>query len=121
MKYAPDTYAKAFLETKPASRQGGPDPKRFLEVVTKNGDFSRIEGIVAAIEKAAVHALGGRMVELEFARETPLSNKFKFTAKDHIRVRINPLLVAGVRITIDGEQELDGSFQRKINKLWPTK
>lgn len=112
MKYAPDIYAQAFLETKP-------DLKRFLEVVAKNGDFSRIDAILAATEKRIVHEHGGRMIELEYARQSAESNKFKFTAKDRVHTSINPSLVAGVRITIDGEQEFDGSLQHKLQKLFP--
>lgn len=111
MKYAPSIYARAFLETKP-------DVKNFLRVVAKNGDFQRIDTIVEAIEAQAAKDRGGHMVELEFARETPLRQKFTFTAKDLIRTSINPFLVAGVRVTIDGEKELDMSLRRKLNKLF---
>jgi|SRR3989344_3555991 len=118
MKYAPDTYARAFWETLSA-QAGKPEPKQFVEVVAKNGDFSRIDRIVAAIEKHAVHAQGGRMVELEFARSSAVSQKFKFSAKDRVHTSINSSLVAGVRVTIDGERELDLSLQRKLQKLFP--
>lgn len=111
MKYAPSLYAKAFWETKP-------DSKQFLSVVEKNGDFSRLNKIVQAIERLAAKEEGGHMVELEFARETDASNKFKFGPKDRVRVSINPSLVAGVRITIDGTKELDSSFTRKVNQLF---
>src|SRR3989344_1754355 len=104
MKYSAAMYARAFLETKP-------DVKRFLEVVAKNGDFSRIDGIVAAIERHAVHAAGGRMIELEYARSSAVSEEFKFRAKDQVHTSISPSLVAGVRVTIDGEKELDMSLQ----------
>ena|SRR3989338_3990644 len=114
MKYSPAVYAKAFWEVRP-------DAERFLNVVHKNGDFSRVDKIVAALEAIATHEQGGRMINLEFARETELAEKFKFKSHDHVRVAINPALVAGVRITIDGEQELDQSLQRKLNTLWHTK
>lgn len=119
MKYTPNTYAKAFLETKP-------DLTRFLQVVSRNGDFARIEKIVAAIQEVATKQQGGHMVHLEFARldsarqarNSDLAEKFKFGPKDHVRVRTNSHLVAGVRVTIDGEQELDMSLRRKLNTLF---
>ena len=61
---------------------------------------------------------GGRMVHLEFAREHEHIKKFKFKPKDHVWMSINPSLVAGVRITIDGSSELDQSFKRKVNQLF---
>lgn len=114
MKYAPSIYAKAFLETEP-------EPKRFLQAVARNGDLAKIDKIVTAIEELVTKKHGGHTIALEFARKSDLAEKFKFSAKDHVRVSINPSLVAGVRITIDGEQELDESLQRKLNNLWHTK
>lgn len=114
MKYNPDTYARVFWEVKP-------EPRQFLSVVAKNGDLQRVDKIVDAIEAHAVHAAGGHTIALEFARETEFAKQFTFFTHDRIRTIINPALVAGVRITIDGEQELDMSLQRKLNKLWPMK
>lgn len=118
MKYAPSIYARAFLDAKP-------DLKKFLSVVAKNGDFPRIDKIVAAIEEQETHGHGGKVVNVEFAREmddaTIKKVTKKFKDRDLVSVKIAPSLIAGMRITIDGEQELDGSFQRKINKLWHTK
>ena len=111
MRYSPQNYAQAFWEIKPAS-------KDFLRVVEKNGDGSRLDKIVLAIEELATREAGGRMVHLEFARETDLAKKFKFDSKDHIRVSINPSLIAGVRVTVDGSSELDQSFRGKINQLF---
>jgi len=115
MKYSPVNYAKAYIETKPA-------PKDFLRVVEKFGDISRLKKIVAAIEELAAKEAGGHIIDMEFARgmEKKLVEKMKnkFTAKDIVHVSINPSLVAGVRITIDGTKELDNSFRRKINTLF---
>ena len=118
MKYPVSIYARAFLETKP-------DLKKFLSVVAKNGDLPRIDKIVAAIEEQETHDHGGKVVNVEFAREMDEATIKKITKKfkerDLVSIKVTPSLIAGTRITIDGEQELDGSFQRKINKLWHTK
>ncbi|MEK7616101.1 MAG: F0F1 ATP synthase subunit delta [Patescibacteria group bacterium] len=117
MKYAANLYAQAYLQTKA-------DPSQFLHIVEKNGDFSRIDKILQAIEELATKEAGGHMIHLEFARDLPaqagsdMAKKFKFTTKDHVRVSINPSLVAGVRVTIDGTKEFDNSFKRKINTLF---
>lgn len=114
MKYAPSMYAKAFWEVQP-------DAKKFFDAVKNNGDGTRVDKILEAIEEHATKTHGGHMIHLEFARETELAKKFEFALKDHVRVSINPSLVAGVRMTIDGEQELDASLQRKLHRLWHTK
>ena len=118
MKYPAAIYAKAFLEIKP-------DLKKFLMMVDKNGDFARIDKIVEAIESQSTKERGGHVVELEMARDVDqkLVDKLrkKFTVKDHIRTKISPNLIAGVRITIDGERELNQSLQRKLTNLWHTK
>ena len=120
MKYAPKDYAKAYLALRQA--KGELDPKRFLDVVKKNGDFGRIDKIVAAIEELAIHEQGGHVVNVELARpaesKTVENLKKKFGPKDQVRISINPSLVAGVRVTIDGTSELDMSFRRKVNSLF---
>ena len=111
MRYKATDYARAYLDTKPASAD-------FLRVVEKNGDFSRLDKIVLAIEDLATKEAGGHMIHLEFAREHEHMKKFKFSPKDHVRVSINPSLIAGVRVTVDGSSELDESFKRKVNQLF---
>ena len=113
MRYNVQDYAKAYVATKP-------DSADFLRVVQKNGDFSRLDKIVDTIESLVTREAGGRMIHLEFAREVDGMEKFqkKFSAKDNIRVSINPSLIAGVRVTIDGSKELDESFKRKVNQLF---
>lgn len=97
--------------------------RRFLTVVRKHGRLSRIGEIVRAVEVLAVRGRGGRWIELEFAR--PMGGRVlgpiraRFLPRDRMGVSINPALVAGVRITLDGETELDYSFQRKLKKLFP--
>ena len=114
MRFKPTDYAKAYMETKPATQD-------ILGVVEKHGDMGRLEKILAEIEKLVVKEAGGRMINMEFARKTDMVEKFKFKPHDSVHVSINPLLVAGVRITIDGSTEFDNSLVRKINTLWHTK
>jgi len=118
MRYNPAIYAKAFWEVKP-------DPARFLDIVKKNGDIGGAKKIIAAIAAAEAKALGAHVVNVEFAREMSEEAvqkvRRKFKEHDLVTVNITPALVAGVRITLDGEKELDQSLQRKLNKLWHTK
>ena len=115
MKYPASIYARAFLD-------GTHDSKKFLSVIAKNGDMPGIKKIYNAVEELVTHRGGGRVVTLELAREVPKSQRTqlekKFIAKDSVHIKTNPALVAGVRVTLDGEQELDQSLQRKLNKLF---
>lgn len=124
MRYSPETYAEALIgavDKIPGSAQNT-TLKRFLEVVKKNGDWSGLKKILAATRTMLVKKAGGRVINLEFARgvsEETISKFSKaFSQKDHIEIAVNPRLVAGMRITIDGEKELDNSLQRKLTKLF---
>lgn len=124
MKYLPETYAEALgelLETIPAS---GHEKlmDNFIAAIRKNGDYGRVGKITAAVEKEVVKKNGGRWVRVEFARAVDGSLRSavekNFSAQDRIEETINPEIIAGVRVTIDGERELDNSMRRKLNKLF---
>ncbi|MBI3273672.1 MAG: F0F1 ATP synthase subunit delta [Candidatus Colwellbacteria bacterium] len=124
MKYSPKTYAAALmgaLKNVPENSQSLL-LRRFLEIITKNGDWAGIRKILSAVSEFSVRESGGRMVKLEFARAVPADFISKlssvFRAEDYIEVAINTQLVAGVRLTIDGEKEFDGSLQKKLNRLF---
>jgi len=124
MRYAPAAYAQAFL----AALSGGDEAEkrrkimRFLALIKKNGDWPSMRKIQAEVERRAVHKAGGKLVKLEFARAVPdgdIENlKRAFSPKDRVEVVLAPRLVAGVRVTLDGEQELDLSLERKLHRLF---
>ncbi|TSC75315.1 MAG: hypothetical protein G01um101430_522 [Parcubacteria group bacterium Gr01-1014_30] len=124
MKYSPELYARAFMETVAQASQVKQKAllSRFLEIIVKNGDYLGIKKILSKIEEAVVREKGGRMITLEFAREVEkeLAERLKssFSDNDHILTLLNPELVAGVRVLVDGESELDMSLQRKLKKLF---
>lgn len=124
MKYTPEQYSEAFWQV--ASNASDSEiPKivsNFVQAVAKYGDLSRRERIVEAIETKQVRNDGGRVIKLEFARKqdnTIIDELLKsFETKDQVTIVINSSLIAGVRVTIDGEKELDMSMQHKLNKLF---
>ncbi len=121
MKYAPREYAAAFLEVLGATptKKEKEIMKRFLALIRKNGDWNFRKKISDAVEEAAVSKAGGRIILAQFARATPLPQFLKRgRAKDVLKVSINPKLVAGLRVTINGSREADFSFQRKLRKLF---
>ncbi|KKU52758.1 MAG: hypothetical protein A3F26_00450 [Candidatus Ryanbacteria bacterium RIFCSPHIGHO2_12_FULL_47_12b] len=123
MKYTPEIYARAVREAIDEAPVGERDKvfKRFVQAVARKGDARKLPAVVRELERSDVHAKGGRMVTIEFARTLGHeTSEFKSFLKpeDHLENRVNPDLVAGVRITIDEERELDFSLARRLNKMF---
>ena len=124
MKYSPEIYAKAVTEALEETPAGKKDEtiQRFLLILEKNGDLKRVDKIINSISKHLTKKAGGKHIEIEIARELPekLTKEISknFSKHDRIEISINPTLVAGSRITIDGERELDNSLARKLHKLF---
>ena len=124
MKYNPILYARSLYEVLKNAKLAEHDPifKNFWQTVKKNGDQSRAGAIADSFEKLIVKNNGGRMVDIETAREMApyLSKQLYglFKQNDLVRKIINPALVAGVRVELDGEMELDYSLARKFRKMF---
>lgn len=124
MKYSPLNYAQALSaswQETPAAQQTGLI-KNFLALVNKNGDRHKIDSILIWLEKLETKQLGGRLVVVESARTIPTAVKEKitarFAARDRLKFQENEKLIAGLRVTIDGERELDLSFARRLRQLF---
>jgi len=120
MKYSVNNYVGAFIgASKKTSYEEAADG--LIKLLKKTGDIKHSKKIVEAIHKKLVNEKGGKWMNIEVARELVLKKeafKHKFSEKDHVGFRINPELVAGVRITINGEGELNNTLQNKLNKLF---
>lgn len=124
MKYTPRIYAKALIEalaTVPDEAHSA-IIKRFLASVRRRGDARHIPMIVDAVRDSERSRVGGRLVEVAFARRHKKSvlDAFRvlFGKHDDIVFRTEPELVAGLRVTIDGAREFDHSAARRIKKLF---
>jgi len=129
MKKIPaQAYAQAFLEE--SERAGHNTAKllqRFTALIRKNGDWSRSPQILKAVETAWRRKHKRPLVVVESAR--PLSHKQleeikkglhdsgRMSAFD-IEEKLRPELVAGVRITIDEERQLDASLQQLMKEVF---
>lgn len=124
MRYSPELYAKAFMETVFAAPKAKQKKLllRFLQVLEKNGEQQIAEKIFDKIQEIITKKKEGRVVQLEFARDVQkqLAARLKrsFSKRDLISFSVRPELVSGVRVLIDGERELDMSLQRKLKKLF---
>ena len=123
MKYPAEIYARVFVacaEEAPSRTQAL--TRTFLETIEKNGDMPHRRKILAALEREFALAAGGRLVTLEFAREASPKAIRKIAAafrkQDRATATVNPELIAGVRITVDGQEELDATFARKLKLLF---
>jgi F0F1-type ATP synthase delta subunit len=118
MKYPPKQYAKAFVES------GGTEKliPALMQALSDNGDRARSAQVVREIEKLLVRSVGGRMVDVEFARTQDAVSHRKimdtFHARDRVTTSVRPDLVAGVRVLVDGEHELDMSLSGTLEKLF---
>jgi F0F1-type ATP synthase delta subunit len=120
MKFSTQIYTEALLN---ALKEASEEEKEkvllsFVRVLDKNGDGRYRDRIVESVHKKIVQQNGGKWVSVEFARELTESHKKTikeaFAENDHVSFSINPTLVAGTRITIDGEKELDASLNKKL-------
>jgi F0F1-type ATP synthase delta subunit len=124
MRYSLNNYINALV----GALQETPNEKKdiiltnFVKLIEKNGDISKRDKIIEAVHRKFVNMSGGKWVSVELARKAsePRMRLIKemFTAKDHVIFYINPELKAGIRITINGEEELDNSLNNKLKKLF---
>ncbi len=125
MKYSAQSYATAFAELA-VGRLKPEDEQRLsanlVKLAVRNGDSRQLPAILREADRLLRAATGRRKVTIESAR--PLTRKMeselaKVLRKDDVlETRIDPGLVAGVKLTVDDQSQFDGSFRRKIDKLF---
>lgn len=124
MKYTPSLYAEAFLSVWDTA---SPHERktlcaRFANILKKHNNTKCAATIMETIEKKLAVKNGGRAIRLEFARapsEGALHAAAGFLSKkDFVKIAIDPALKAGIRITLNEEQELDYSLERKLKQMF---
>lgn len=133
MKYLPRTYARAFAEAAASVPKGRESEiiNNFLFLIKKSGDLAHIGKIVELAEEAVLKNSGhdkwivesARLLKASFASGGSLKDVrglFKNLIKhgDILEEKINSELIAGVRITQNGERQFDGSLRAKIEQLF---
>ncbi|MEK7187216.1 MAG: F0F1 ATP synthase subunit delta [Patescibacteria group bacterium] len=119
MKYSARFYAKALAEVIHDGKEKDA-ASHLVSILKKNGDLKHLPEIIRLTEKALIEKDGGRSVVIETARpiadiEKKLHSFLK--KEDSIETKVNPDLVAGVRVTINGESQIDASLQSELSKL----
>jgi F0F1-type ATP synthase delta subunit len=129
MKHPTHIYAKALVEVlDDFSKKGGKDDTQiannFLAMIKKNGDEGHLKKILEEASRFARGKSEVRKVTVESARELNPSQKemMKNFIKpgDVIEERIDPELIAGIKIILNDELQFDGSLKNKLNKVLGT-
>lgn len=122
MKFGSKLYAKSLvLATKTGISQDR-IIANFINLLKKNNDLYLAPKILEYAEKFFLQEEGKNKVIIETARpQQDLIIKIKniFNPSSNVlEEKINPKLIAGVKILINKEQKLDFSLKRKIDKLF---
>jgi len=124
MKYSPHIYAHALAQAIIAAKGADHDgiAKNFLALVRKNGDETSLRKIVAEAERLIHKESGARKVTIISAR--PVKHSAEAMLKsilkpgDAIEEKIDPRLIAGIKILINDESEFDGSLKGKLDAIF---
>jgi F0F1-type ATP synthase delta subunit len=123
MKYKSKDYAIALMEVLAESKT---DEKKtsqgFIKLLERQGDLSKAKEIIEITEFLLAKKNGKKSVIFETARRLSENQKntlLKSTEKgDIVKEKINPELIAGVKIIVDNEKQLDQTMFKKINNLF---
>ncbi|MFA6190288.1 MAG: F0F1 ATP synthase subunit delta [Candidatus Staskawiczbacteria bacterium] len=119
-------YAKALAEI--LSKKGGVSAteekkivNNFVKFLEKNGQIGRSKEILELAENLLLAKQGKRKITFETARAITTSQK-KVLEKvinkgDIVKEKINPQLIAGIKIIINNSQQFDASMQSKLNNI----
>lgn len=124
MRYPTHIYAKALAEVIETSKPEDTDKivKNFMNLIQKNGDEVHMEKILEETTRFTRKSSGIRKIVVESARELSPRNRegvATFTKPGDVVVEnIKPDLVAGIRIIIDDETQLDGTLKGKLDKVF---
>jgi len=123
MKYKVKDYAKALAEVLSAKDI---DEKKlaagFVKLLEKQGDLGKAEEILEKAEIFLAKNSGKKAITFETARKLTDHQKksfSKFIEKgDVVKEKISPDLIAGIKIMVDGDRQIDYSMKNKINKIF---
>ena len=120
MKYKPKIYAQALIDS---ILDGKTDDKKitanFLSLLKKNQDIKKAGQILLLTEQLLLQKTGNKKVVLETARKIGTKNMVASFAKkgDLVEEKINPALIAGVKVIVNNEKQFDNSLLAKLNKI----
>lgn len=125
MKYPAHIYAKALAEAIVATKGKAAEDavvRNFIALVRRNGDEGHIRKLVEEAARMVRGKSGVRKVTIETARPSSEAQKKALRqfikGGDIVEERIDPSLVAGVKIILDDELQFDGSLKGKMDTIF---
>ncbi len=121
MKYKAKIYAEALVSVLlEKERDYKKISNNFFEILQKNGDLKKAREIMLLAEIIFHKKTGKRKIILETARKIQRKNILKdfFQEGDLVQEKINPELIAGIKIIINNESQLDFSLKNKLQQIF---
>jgi len=115
-------YAKALAEI---ILKGNADEKKIannlMRVLINSGLQGKAKNILSVAEDFILASQGKKKIIFETARKTtPMQRKLMdsiVSKGDKVEEKINPDLIAGIKIIINGSKQLDASIQHKLRNI----
>ncbi len=117
-------YAEAFLKTLQKPGINSDEVlKRLIATIKRRNDWPRRNEILSAVEAEWRAARGRSLLTIESARTLTSAQRESLikrwsNEKFDMREKINPALIAGVKLIVNGEHQLDGSLDRKLRDMF---
>lgn len=120
MKYSHKTYAKALIKALDYNKNTEEVVLNFLKLLQKNNDFNQFKKIINFFEDLLYQKENKKKIIVEMIEEhKDLINKLKkFFPESNIIYKKNVNLIAGLRILINNEKELDFSLKNRLNQIF---
>lgn len=121
MKYKSKQYAIALVEIMQKEKDSAKMVAGFLDFIKKNRDEKKLREILKLAEKLYFKKTGNKKIILETARHQNFKNSELINSLvkkgDVVEEKINKDLIAGVKIVINEERQLDFSLFKKLQEL----
>lgn len=117
MKIKSKDYARALAEVILTGGNAKKISDGFLAILKDYGAIKKAQEIIGLAEEMLLEKSGNKKVVIESARKTMAGKSF-IKKGDMLEEIINSNLVAGVRIIINGERQLDFSLKRKLDNIF---
>ena len=92
----------------------------FLKLLEKNGKLKNAKKIISLTQKYYLEKTGNKSIILQTARKSDTKSLLKSLYKegDIAEEKVNPALIAGIKIIINNEKQLDFSLSKKLNDIF---
>ena len=94
----------------------------FVKILLQHKLISKSDKVISLAQDYMLQREGNKIVSIETAREMNASQKKLASGfieqGDNVSYHINTNLIAGIRITINNEKQLDFSLKRKLDEVF---